>query len=113
MNANTIGFHPEFLMWELANIEIIEVIYQAWDTVFHRQMQYWEKSWKYDCSRVFLTNFEVFPLVIKHCVECLILHFSNKMIWKGEIKDAKMSSFSSDFQTLIKLYFLCIFFMNY
>ena len=29
-------------------------------------------------------------------------YFSNKMILEGEIKDAKMSSFSSDFQTLIK-----------
>ena len=27
------------------------------------------------------------------------------MILEGEIKDAKMSSFSSDFQTLIKHYF--------
>ena len=32
-------------------------------------------------------------------------YFSNKMILEGEIKDAKMSSFSSDFQTLIKLQF--------
>ena len=36
--------------------------------------------------------------------------YSNIMILEGEIKDAKMSSFSSDFQTLIKhlfpLYFL-------
>ena len=29
-------------------------------------------------------------------------HFSNKMILEGEIKDAKMNRFSSDFQTLIK-----------
>ena len=29
-------------------------------------------------------------------------YFSNKMILEGEIKDAKMSSFSSDFQALIK-----------
>ena len=29
-------------------------------------------------------------------------YFSNKLILEGEIKDAKMSSFSSDFQTLIK-----------
>ena len=34
-------------------------------------------------------------------------YFSNKMIWPGEIKDAVMSSFSPNFQTLIKhLYFL-------
>ena len=60
-------------------------------------------------SGVFLTNFEVFPQVMKHCVECLI-YFLNKIILEGEIKDVKMSSFSSDFQTLIKydfpLYFL-------
>ena len=43
-------------------------------------------------SRPFLTNFEVFQLVMKHCVE-------------GKIKEAKMSSVSSDFQTLIKQYF--------
>ena len=36
------------------------------------------------------------------------------MILEGEIKDAKMSSFLSDFQTLINhLNFLGIFFMNY
>ena len=29
-------------------------------------------------------------------------YFSNKLILEGEIKDAKLSSFSSDFQTLIK-----------
>ena len=30
-------------------------------------------------------------------------YFSNKKILEGEIKEAKMSSFLSDFQTLIKL----------
>ena len=65
-------------------------------------------------SRVFLTNFEVFDLVMKHGVECLLYYFTNKMILEGEIKDAKMSSFLSDFPTLINhLNFLCIFFMNY
>ena len=48
-------------------------------------------------------NFEAFHLVMKHCVECLIMYyFSNKKILEGEIKDAKMSSFPSDFQTAIK-----------
>ena len=32
-------------------------------------------------------------------------YFSKKIIFVGEIKDTKMSSFSSDFQTLIKHYF--------
>ena len=36
-------------------------------------------------SGVFVTNFEVFHLVVE------------QMILEGEIKDAKMSSFSSDF----------------
>ena len=60
-------------------------------------------------------NFEVFYLVMKHCVECLILLLEKKMILEGEIKDAKLSSFSSDFQmhSLNILNFLCIFFMNY
>ena len=52
-------------------------------------------------SGVFLTNFELFHLLMKHCVECLIL-LPNKRILEGEIKDAKMSCFPSDFQTLIK-----------
>ena len=56
------------------------------------------------CSGVFLTNFEVIHLVMKHCVECLIL-LLKQMILEGEIKDAKMTGFSSDFQTLIKQFF--------
>ena len=58
-------------------------------------------------------NFEVFYLVMKHCVECLILLLEEKKkILEGEIKDAKLSSFSSDFQmhSLNILNFLCIFF---
>ena len=43
-------------------------------------------------SGVFLTNFEVFHLVMKHCVECLILLLKQNDL-EGEIKDAKMSSF--------------------
>ena len=38
-----------------------------------------------------------------------IMIFSNKMILEGEIKDAKMTSFSSDLQTLIKHLFLLYF----
>ena len=36
-------------------------------------------------SAVFLTNFEVFHLVIKHC---RMLDITNKMILEGENKDA-------------------------
>ena len=36
------------------------------------------------------------------------------MILEGEIKDAKLTGYSSDFQTLTKhLNFYCVFLMNY
>ena len=59
-----------------------------------------------------MTNFEVFHLLMKHCVECLILLLKQNDL-EGEIKDAKMSSFSFDFQTLIIFKFPLYFFMNY
>ena len=40
-------------------------------------------------------------MMMKHCVESLIL-LLKQIDLKREIKDAKMSSFSSDFQTFIK-----------
>ena len=46
-------------------------------------------------SGVFLTNFEGFDIVMKHCDKCLIINFSNELILKGKIKDAKTGSFSS------------------
>ena len=67
-------------------------MYQARDAMFYDQMKHWEESWKYDSQQTI---------------------FSNKMILEGEIKDAKTSSFSSDFQTLIKRKFPLYFFMNY
>ena len=60
------------------------------------------KHWKESCienttrSGVFLTDFEVFRLVMKHSVKCLILLLKQNDS-EEEIKDAKMSSFSSDF----------------
>ena len=38
-------------------------------------------------SGVFLTNFEVFDIVMKHCDECLIL-LLKQADFEGEIKDA-------------------------
>ena len=46
-------------------------------------------------------DFEVSRLVMKHCVERVILLLKQND-FRREITDAKMSSFSSDFQTLIK-----------
>ena len=43
----------------------------------------------------------------------LDINFSNKMILEGEIKDAKMSSFSSDFKTFIKHFKISIVFSSW
>ena len=63
---------------------VLKLIYQAWDT-----------------RGVFLTNFQVFHLVMGR-VSNAWYYFINKMILEGEIKNARMSSFSPDFHTLIK-----------
>ena len=44
-------------------------------------------------SGVFLTNFEVFHLVMKNTVWNTGYYLSNKMILEGEIEDAKSQSF--------------------
>ena len=80
--------------------ETEEVIYQAWDTAFHHQMKQWEESGKYDTQRSIFVE----PWGVSSGDETLLnawYYFSNKMIFEGEIKDAKTTSFSSDFQTLI------------
>ena len=50
---------------------------------------------------VFLTNSEVFDIVVNNCLECLIL-LLEQLNWfkKEKIKDAEMRSFSTDFQPL-------------
>ena len=52
-------------------------------------------------SGVFVTNFEVFHLVMKHCVECLILIIKKKSDFEEKLR-LKNEQFSFDFQTLIK-----------
>ena len=49
-------------------------------------------------SGVFLRNFEVFDIVMKHCDERL-MELLKQTDFEGEIKDAKTRSFSSDIQT--------------
>ena len=66
-------------------------------------MKHWEESWKlYDTQgNIFDELWGVWSGDETLCW-MLYIAFSNKRILDGEIKDAKMSSFSSDFQTLIK-----------
>ena len=61
-------------------------------------MKHGEESWKYVGSAVFFTNFFWWWNTVSNAW----YNFSKKFILEGEIKNAKMSSFSSDFQTLIK-----------
>ena len=66
-------------------------------------MKYWEESWKYyEQGSIFdeLRGVSSGDETVSNA--WYYLYFSNEMILEGEIKDAKMSSFSSDFQTLIK-----------
>ena len=57
-------------------------------------------------------NFKVFHLVMKHCVECLILLLKQNDL-EGEIKDAKMSSFHLISKHSLNINFLCVFLVNY
>ena len=72
--------------------------YQALNAVFHHQMKHWEESWKYDAQRSIFDELQG----VSSGDETLSntwYYFSNKMVLGREIKDAKLSSFSSDFQT--------------
>ena len=50
----------------------VEVIYQTRDTVFHHISSTEKRVENTTRSGVFLTNFEVFDIGMKHCDECLI-----------------------------------------
>ena len=78
-----------------------DVIYQAWDAVFHHQMKHREESWKSDEQRTIFDELRG-DSSGDETVSNALYYFSNKMILEGEIEDAKMTSFSSNFQTLIK-----------
>ena len=64
-------------------------------------MKHREESWKYDAQRSIFDELRDVSSGDK-TVSNACYYFSNNMILAGEIKDANMSSFSSDFQTLIK-----------
>ena len=77
---------------------ILDVTNEAWDAVFHHQMKHREDSWEYDAQRSIFYELRG----VSNTVSNGWYYFSNKMILEGDIKDAKMNSFSSDFQTLMK-----------
>ena len=71
--------------------------------MFHHQTKHREESLKYDAQSSISDKFQGDSSGDETL--CWMLnwyYFSNKMILAGEIKVAKMTSFLSDFQTLIK-----------
>ena len=65
-------------------------------------MKHREESWKYDAQWSIFDELWGVSSGDETFVSNVWYFFSNKIIFDGEIKDAKMSSFSSDIQTLIK-----------
>ena len=85
-----------------------EVTYQAWDAVLHHEMKHREDSWTGELIRraaeYFWRTSRCF-IWWRNTVSNLSngwYYFSNEMTLEEEIKEAKMSSFSSDFHTLTK-----------
>ena len=73
-------------------------LYIKHETVFHHIPNTEKRVENTTLSGVFLTNFEVFDIVMKHCGEYLI-ELLKQTDFEGKIKDAKTRSFSSDIQT--------------
>ena len=83
-------------------LEMFQVIYQASDAVFHKQMRHWEETWKYSAARCLFDELRGVSSGDETLVSNAWYYVSNKIILEGEIKAAKLNSFSSDFQPLIK-----------
>ena len=95
----------------VAKNRIVEVIYQAWEAVFSSP-DAWNTEKRVEStmrSGVFSTNFKVFHLVMKHRVECLILHLKQNDFRRMQ-KWAVLHLISKH---SLNINFLCIFFVNY
>ena len=97
---NVICLLVRFMPWNVRSF--FRVIYQAWDAVFHHQR---ELKIRHAAEYFWRTSRSPCFLWWRDTVSNAWYYFSNKVILQGEFKDAKMSSFSSDFQTLIKHWF--------
>ena len=70
--------------------------------MFLHQLKHQEESWKYDPQRSIFDELRSVSSGDETLRLMLDITVAKKIILEGEIKDAKVSSFSSDFQTLIK-----------
>ena len=79
--------NPSFnITWKLYIRHETQCFITRWNT--EKRVENTTRSW------VFLTNFEVFHLAMKHCVECLILLLKqNKKILKKKLRMQKWAVF--------------------
>ena len=77
-------------------------MFQAFDAVCQHQIKHREESWKYDGQRGIFDELRGVSSGDEKLRLMLDITLAKKIILEGEIKDAKVSSFSSDFQTLIE-----------
>ena len=93
--------------YSLSQTPYFDVIYKPWDAVFHHHAdETLRRELKIQPTAEYIFD-ELRGASSGDETLCwmLFIHwyfFSNKMILPGEIKDAKINSFSSDFQTLLK-----------
>ena len=67
--------------------------YQAWDAVFHHQMKHREESWKTRRAAKYFWRISRCFIWCWNTVSNAWYCFSNKMIFEGEIKGARMRIF--------------------
>ena len=57
---------------------MLEVIYQAWDAVFHHQMKHWEESWKKNAAEYF---YEIWGVSSGDETPCQMLDITSQTKW--------------------------------
>ena len=80
----------------------MEVIYQTWDAVFYHQMKHQEESWKYDAQRSIFDELRGVSSGDETLCRMFDISSQTKSFLKEKLRMQILSSFSSDFQTLIK-----------
>ena len=77
--------HVPVISRVLGSSNIKDEKYQAWEVVFQHQMKHWEESWKYDVQQSVSDElWGVLHLVVKYCVEYLILLLKqNDFTWRN------------------------------
>ena len=106
--------HVPVISRALGSSNIKDEKYQAWEVVFQHQMKHWEESWKYDVQQSVSDElWGVLHLVVKYCVEYLILLLKQKWFYQEKLGMQKRAVFHPFSKHLLNINFLCIFLMNY